>query len=218
MPPDRVRIGYNRNFAPFAFESGGGPAGLAIAVTRAAVAAAGLDADFVPLTLPAMFDSLLAGEVDLLAGTGAAAGRADHLSFSAPVVATGGAWFPRADVAWPSQAELEAGGGAGLCVVTPATGPLAPHISEAYPQLTLATCSDYADALAQVAAGEADAAALNAHVGRDLVADNVRFAAPGATFIQINLVLAVCHGDPDGFLAHLNPHIPPLDPGGSGGV
>jgi ABC-type amino acid transport substrate-binding protein len=213
VPPDRVRIGYNRSFAPFAFEGGGGPAGLAIDVTRAAVAAAGLDAEFVPLTLPVMFDSLLAGEVDLLAGTGAAAGRADQFSFSAPIVATGGAWFPRADIAWPSQAELETGGGAGLRVVTPATGPLAPHIAEAYPQLTLATCGDYADALAQVAAGDADAAALNAHVGRDLIAGDVRFAPPGATFIQINLVVAARHGDPDGWLARLNPHIPPLDPG-----
>ncbi len=211
MPPDRpLKIGYNRDFAPFTFEQDGGAQGLALDATRATLAAANLRGDFVPLGLPDMFDRLLDGSMDMLAGTGAVAARTDKFAFSQPLVATGGAWFPRAHMDWPSDAALETGAGAGLRVVTPAAGPLAAHIRQAFPQLDLATCDDYGAALARVTSGDADAAALNYHVGRTMIAGDSRVTAPAGTFVQINLALAVLAGDPGGLLALINPHLPPV--------
>jgi ABC-type amino acid transport substrate-binding protein len=211
VPPDTpVQIGYNRAFAPFASDMAGEANGLAIDVTRAALKAAGLEADFVALDLPRMFDQLLDGAVHMLTGTGAAASRADQIAFSRPVVATGGAWFPRADVDWPSDDGLKASAGEGLRVVTPAAGPLAGHIRQAFPQLTLLTCDDYAGALAQVAGGDADAAALNYHVAGRMIAGDGRFTAPVGVFIEIDLAMGVRAGDPDGLLARIDPHIPPV--------
>ena len=214
MLPDRpLRIGYNGDFAPFAFEDAGQARGLAIDTTRSALGGAGLDADFTPFGLSKMFDALLDGAIDMLAGTGAAAARAEQFAFSRPLVATGGAWFPRAAVAWPSDADLNAGVGQGLRVVTPAAGPLAAHIGQTFPQLDLATCDDYAAALDQVTTGAADAAALNFHVGCAMVEGDARVTTPAGAFIQVNLALAVLAGDPAGLLALLNPHIPPVAAG-----
>lgn len=210
MPPERpLRVGYNRAFRPFAVEENGLPAGLAVDRARAALAAAGLDAGFVPLDLPEMFDRLLGGDVDLLAGTGVSQARAERYAFSRPLVATGGAWFPGADVYWPTDNALRTGAGGGRRVVTPAAGPLAGHIAEHFPQLDLATCSDYEAALGQVTGGKADAAALNFHVGLGLVAGDGRFTPPTEVFLQIDLALAAPAGDPRGLLARLDPHIPP---------
>lgn len=214
-PEPPFRVGYNRAFQPFAFEEDGEAAGIAIERTRAALAAAGLAATFAPLDLPEMFERLLAGEVQLLAGTGASAVRAGQFAFSRPLVATGGAWFVREDVAWPAGDALHDGAGAGLRAVTPAAGPLAAFITGHFPQLSLTACRDYQAALAQVAAGEADAAALNFHVGCGLITGDDRFIKPAGVFVKVDLALAARAGDPLGLIDRLDPHLPPPDGSGA---
>jgi polar amino acid transport system substrate-binding protein len=209
QPEPVLRAGYNRAFRPFAVEKNGAAAGLAIDRTRATLAGAGLAATFLPLDLPEMIDRLLAGDIDLLAGVGVSPARAGQLAFSRPLVATGGAWFPRADAGWPADGALRAGAGGRLRVVTPAAGPLAAHIAARFPQLSLTTCSDYQAALSLVAGGEADAAALNFHVGRELIAGDSRFAPPDDVFLGVDLAIAVPAGDPQGLLDRLDPHVPP---------
>src|SRR5262245_52150843 len=58
----------------------------------------------------------------------------------------------------------------GKTVVTPRTGPLAAFIEKTAPMLNLVVTKDYEDSLARLVRGEADAAALNIHVGAHMAA------------------------------------------------
>lgn len=135
------------------------PAGLVIDALAPGVDAlrrAGADVGWVPLTLADQVPALTEGRVDLLAGLGVTADRRKRLVFGKPLVRTGGALF--------------AGRGTSLVqrIVTPTSGPLREPVGAAFPDCTLLDAADYPDALSQVLAGRADAAALNLHVGTAL--------------------------------------------------
>jgi ABC-type amino acid transport substrate-binding protein len=58
----------------------------------------------------------------------------------------------------------------GKIVVTPRTGPLAAFIEKTAPTVKLVVTKDYEDSLARLVRGDADAAALNNHVGAHMAA------------------------------------------------
>ena len=102
-----ITLAYMRDFPPFTQQTSDGPTGLAINRVRAALAAAGIEATFKPVDLPEAIPALTAGVVDAIAATGAAPERADVLSYSDPLLTTGGAWFLRAGTQWPADGDLE---------------------------------------------------------------------------------------------------------------
>lgn len=151
----RVSIGYQVDFPPFMHE-GHRPAGLVIDALAPGVDAlrrAGAEVGWVPLTLEGQERALIDGRVDLLAGLGVTADRARRLVFGKPLVRTGGALFARRGTDSVRR------------IVTPISGPLREPASTAFPECELLDAEDYPDALRQVVAGHADAAALNLHVG-----------------------------------------------------
>ena len=58
----------------------------------------------------------------------------------------------------------------GKIVVTPRTGPLAAFVEKTAPTVKLVVTKDYEESLTRLVRGEADAAALNYHVGTHLAA------------------------------------------------
>lgn len=210
--PAKLRIGFNPDFAPLCHLDGDVPGGLVIGRAAEALAQAGLTPEWWPLALPMMMGALKAGDVDALAGVGVTAERNAHLAYSKPLVVSGGAWFALAETDWwsgegPGSAPNEDG----WRVVTPAAGPLVRVIRARFPALDLITCRTYDEALAMVAGGKAEAAALNWHVGR-LQTDRDypgRFALPAAPFVEIPLAIAAAAGaEADVTLRRLNEHIP----------
>jgi len=205
-----IRIGFNPDFAPFAVFEKGLPTGITIERTVQVLEGAGIEATFIPEALPHMEKQLLAGVFDALAGVAATPDRADRLSYSKPLMITGGAWFVLAGTEWPADDALAQSAPGRRRVVTPLAGPLAAVIRKRYPNLAIDACTDYGDALAAVVRSKADAAALNWQVGcMQVERDHPgRFALPDTPFIQIPLALAVPIGDPTGLLASVDPHIP----------
>jgi len=209
-----VRIGFNRAFRPFVWEADGKPAGPLADHVRTALAEAGMEAAFLPLTLPEMGTALAEGRVDMLLPAGIEAKRAEQMRFSPPIAMTGGAWFAAANGDWPAEPALRASRGAGKTATSPAAGPLLAQLAGLYPELRLVAATDYGDALAQVIAGEVDAAALNLHVGRAQAAAEHpgRFALPEQPFLEIPLALAVAPDDPLGLLSRLAPVLQRMAP------
>lgn len=211
-PP--VRIGFNRAFRPFVWEAEGEPAGPLAAHVRAALSEAGVEAVFVPLTLPEMGEALAAGRVNMLLPAGVEAKRAERMRFSPPIALTGGAWFTTAAAAWPDEAALRASLGTGRTATSPAAGPLLSQMATLYPRMRLVPATDYADALARVLTGDVEAAALNLQVGRaQAEADHPgRFALPDRPFLEIPLALAVAPDDPGAVLSRLGPVLERMGP------
>jgi len=107
MPSERpFNIGFNPDFAPFAFEDRGAPRGLVVDRAATAFRRSGIPFVFSPLPLPEMMTSLYAGRVDALAGIASIAERRTRLAFSRPVMMTGGAWFSLKGGGWPDDGEL----------------------------------------------------------------------------------------------------------------
>lgn len=123
---------------------------------------------------------------------------------------TGAAWFAARGGPWPSDSDLLKPHEPPWRAVTPATGPLVALIRERFPLVELRTCEDYDSALRYVIDGDADAAALNWHVGRRLCQESHpgQFQDPKSPFHAIPLVVATKAGDPGNILARLNDHIP----------
>jgi len=206
-----LRIGFNPDFAPFAEVKDGEPDGLVIARLRAALHNAGLDATFLPVTLPEMTERLRSGDLDALAGVAISAERSRLFSFSRPLARTGGAWFPLVGADWPGDQALREAAPGTWRVVSPRTGPLVAQIRDRFPNLEVIECEDYAAAFEAVLGGLADAAALNLQVGR-LQAERDHpdcFALPQAPFFEVPLAMAVAKGDPLGLIARLDPHFEP---------
>ena len=178
----RVRIGYQADFPPF-MSGTDRPVGLVIEALAPGVDAlqqAGTTVDWLPLPLADQEEALLDGRVDLLAGLGVTKARASTLVFGSPLVRTGGALFARHDSDRVRR------------IVTPAAGPLRDPTISAFPDCEVVDAVDYPDALAQVVAGCADAAALNLHVGRVLAEREHTgvFALPQELFVVVELAPA----------------------------
>ena len=171
-----LRLGFDPEFAPLTWSDAETPAGRAIEVVRAACARAGISLDYIAVGLGAP-DSVAELRLDGFACMAVTPGRTD-LTFSVAYMTTAAALFFAL-----RRAGQEAGRATGaVTVVTPRAGPLFDLLSERAAArrptdddgpVTVARVvpgTDYQDCLRRVLRGEVDAAALNAEVGRALVA------------------------------------------------
>lgn len=155
-----LKIGHDSDFAALTFLAGGESLGLMVEIVREVLGDAGYEARFIPLPFPCFEAALAAGEIDALAMQAIVPERHASRDFSAPFAVSGGAWFPPAGSAWDPERPP-----GGARVVTPRSGPLTAEIARDFPALSVLACASYGEALAQVLAGNADAAALNLQVG-----------------------------------------------------
>lgn len=183
------RIGFDNPFAPFGSVIDGEPKGMLIELVTAVLKNAGQSFVFVPLLLEQSEKALAESRVDALAWKGVSAEREKTMSFSAPLVMTGGAAFTRSGLA-PSTNLRDF---AGLTVVTPRSGPLYAQIAREYPELKLRDGVSYEASFEAVLAGQADVAALNFQVGLQMANKRYpgRFGLPAAPYVPVPLAFAV---------------------------
>jgi ABC-type amino acid transport substrate-binding protein len=186
-----LRLGFDPEFTPLTWSDAGRPAGRAIEIVCAAGARAGITLELVAVGLGAP-DSVGELRLDGFACMAVTPGRTEF-TFSFAYMTTAAALFfalRRAGQEESAEVEETAGGETGITVVTPRAGPLYGLLSEgmdagrpplgARPVMVarVVPATGYQDCLRRVLQGEADAAALNAEVGRTLVAR----LFPGAFF------------------------------------
>lgn len=156
-PQHPIRIGYISNFSPFCSTESDGPEGLIVDRLGSYMAFFGLDVVWIPTSLDEQVDWLLTGRLDLIAALGITAERREVVAFTHPLIETGGAlFFPRDATESPRR------------IVTPRSGPLAESAQRSFPDSELRLVDDYKAALDAVSGGDADAAALNLHVGAEM--------------------------------------------------
>jgi polar amino acid transport system substrate-binding protein len=161
-----VRIAHQLDFAPIADVKDGQSVGLGVEIVRAAAARTGLDVQFVPVPFEQVQRMLDDGRAVAIFPLAMTPERQQLFDFSAPLYEGGGGLFVRA----PSATPKDLAALSGRIVVTPRTGPLAALIARTAPAVKLVVTTDYEDSLARLVRGEADAAALNYHVGATLAA------------------------------------------------
>ena len=187
-----VRIGFDNPFAPFGSVIDGEPRGMLIELVAAVLKNAGQSFVYVPLLLEESEKALSEGRVDALAWKGVSPEREKAMSFSAPLVMTGGAAFTRPGLA-PSANLKDF---AGLTVVTPRSGPLYAQIARDYPEVKLRDGVSYEASFEAVLAGQADVAALNFQVGLQMANKRYhgRIGLPAAPYVPVPLAFAVKKG------------------------
>ena len=100
----------------------------------------------------------------------------------------------------------------GHFVATPRRGPLAPLITANYPSVQLLLTASYEEALRMVARGEAQAAALNLHVGRQWVLDlHLPIALPRRPIMDVDMAIATRFELADSLLPAINKAILPFE-------
>jgi len=162
----------------------------------------GLKAIFVPSTLSQVVSLLHTGEADAIACHGINPDRQKIFEFSEPMVVTGAGFFvesPRPTLSELAECE-------GKTIVTPRTGPLTEYLQRSLPKTKFLLVQDYPESLRAVLNGEADAAALNIHVGSHLAGRLFpgRFTFPNKIFLEVPLGVAVLKGSPSFFLNPIN--------------
>lgn len=171
-----LRLGFDPEFAPLTWAEAGRPVGRAIEVVRTASERAGITPEFVAVDLGAPAD-VAESRLDGFACMAVTPGRTDF-TFSVPYLTTAAAFFFAQRKVGQEAAQVADG----IAVATPRAGPLFDLLSEvaAAGRPTLSDKSvtvtrvvpgtNYEDCLRRVLRGEVDAAALNAEVGRAMVA------------------------------------------------
>jgi ABC-type amino acid transport substrate-binding protein len=189
-----LRIGFDDPFAPFAWLDGGRPAGTLLERVAGLAVAGGCTAEFVALPIERSDEALRRGEVDLLAFKAVIPERREAFVFSRPLLSTGAALFAPAAAMLPGGGDVARCGG--LRIATPAKGPLVAALGRACPDATVLPTDDYASALRAVLTGDADAAALNVHVGAHMARERFpgRFGEAGPTFARLELAMAGLRG------------------------
>ena len=160
MAATTIRIAHDADFAPLAFHDGRESRGLVVELLTDVLARIGRAPEFVIIPLAGHEAALRSSAVDALAFKALVPEFAEIYDQSAPVVVTGAAWFGPAGNDWAGSDPP-----AGACVVTPGRGPLVGLLRRDHSALSLSLVDIYAEALAAVACGAADVAALNFHVG-----------------------------------------------------
>jgi polar amino acid transport system substrate-binding protein len=190
--PSTLRIGHDAAFEPFAMVESGRATGLILDIVAEAMKRMKRDFAFAVLTLDEADSALADGKVDVLAFKGDTAERRARMDFSAPIVVSGGALFPRAGT--PASKRLEDFGG--KTVVTPRRGPLFAQIAQTAPDVKLAESTSYAGSFEMVIAGKADAAALNLQAGLRMARKSYpgKIALPSEPYIAVPLAFAVAKG------------------------
>ncbi|MDP7067623.1 MAG: transporter substrate-binding domain-containing protein [Acidimicrobiales bacterium] len=177
----RVRVGYQEDFSPFAALGASGPEGLAVNILSSAFEQLGVETVWMPLSLEQQIPALLQNSVDVLACLGVTEERKSQLVFGEPIILTGGALF-----------RLVEGPDTDDSIVTPAGGPLVVTARESFPNSSVIAVDGYPEALRLVSQGNADAAALNVHVGHQIAERDFpqEFAHPDPVFKEIFLAPA----------------------------
>jgi polar amino acid transport system substrate-binding protein len=198
---ETVRISHVETFPPFAEVKNGRSEGLAVDIVRAAAARAGIEVEFVPVPLEQLRQTLKDGRADA-SYLGITPENRPLFDFSAEVLTTAGAFYVRAPKPTPESPTALSG----KIVVTPRAGPLAEYIQKNAPAVTLVLTTDYEESLARVIGGDAEAAALNYHVGTVLAARLYpgQFTLPHTMFREAQQAVAVPKGERAEFLSRLN--------------
>jgi polar amino acid transport system substrate-binding protein len=163
-PTGTVRIAHQVDFMPIADVKDGQSVGLGVEIIRSAAVRAGIDVEFVPVPFEQVQKTLEDGRAVAIFPLANIPERQRMFDFSAPLYNGGGALFVRAPGATPEGLSALSG----MTVVTPRTGPLAAFIERTAPTVKLVVTADYEESLARLVRGDADAAALNYHVGTAL--------------------------------------------------
>ncbi len=197
-----VRIAHSLSFPPYAELKDGKSEGLAVDILRAAAAAGKVDLVLVALPFDQLQPALADGRADAVFPTADTSERRQTSDFSAPLLATGGALYVRA----PNLAPESLAGLEGKTVVTPRTGPLVAVIEKTAPAVKLVVTTNYEESLQLLVNGEADAAALNVHVGSRL-ANRLhpgKIVVARKMFFEVPLAVMVRKGQQAAFLQDLN--------------
>ncbi len=197
-----IRLVYHSPFPPFAFTREGKAEGMIIDILSQVFSRAGLEGIFVPSTLSQVVAVLHSREADAIACHGINSDRQKIFDFSDPLVMTGAGFF----VESPKPALSELVECEGKRIATPRTGPLTEYLQRSLPKTKLLLVQDYPESLRMVLGGEADAAALNIHVGGHLAVRLFpgRFTLPNKIFLEVPLGVAVLKGSPSFFLNPIN--------------
>ena len=199
-----MKVGYDLGFSPFSYLKDGKASGLVIERIIAIFEKARISLELIPAELTELGEGLTNGRFDMLAVMAKTKERVKTLSFTKPIIVSGGAWFndiissPLMDGELPKSA------------ITPKVGPLVSQINNLFPEIDLITSENYDTSLKAVLDGKADAAALNWHVGRMLIDEKYQgfFHIPAAPFNTMPLYMAGRKDDPNGMIDRLNMHIP----------
>ncbi len=196
-----IRLGYDNPFPPLAFSEGGEARGAVIDILSETFARVHIQASFIPTPMEHIRRVLEAGEVDGIAFYAITPERQVLFDFSDPLLMTGAALFVKSP---DPLADLR--GCENRRVATPGTGPLSAYIQREVPGVRLLLVQDYREALETVLAGNADAAALNMHVGRDLIHRlfRGRFTLPDKVFLEMPLAVATMKGSDSSLLDKIN--------------
>jgi polar amino acid transport system substrate-binding protein len=193
---------YPDPFTPFTYTGDHGPAGIVIDRLSAAFSKINLIPHFIPADHDNIISRLKKGHGNVIACLASNQERRKTLLFSNEIVQTGGAIFcPLDDDPASDPASF-----AGKIIATPESGPLAAHIHEKWPEVSILPVMDYPEALESVIAGKACAAALNIHAGIDITQKDFhnRFHQPEKTFISLSLAVCGLLGSSEPFIEKIN--------------
>ena len=196
-----IRLAYDNPFPPLAFSEGGKARGAVIDILSEAFARIHIQASFIPTPMEHIRRLLEAGEVDGIAFYAITPERKVLFDFSDPLLMTGAGLFVKFPEPPADLRERE-----NRRVATPGTGPLSAYIQREVPGARLLLVKDYSEALETVLAGNADAAALNVHVGTDLIHRlfRGRFTLPDKVFLEMPLAVATMKGSDSSLLETIN--------------
>jgi ABC-type amino acid transport substrate-binding protein len=161
-----VRIAHAQDFPPLAEFRDGKSEGLAVDILRAAATRAGVEVQFVAVPFEQVHLTLADGRAEAVFPLAITPERRQLFDFTEGMLVTGITLYVRAGNVPPDNLAALSG----KIVVTPRTGPVAAFIEKAAPTAHLVVTKDYEDTLTRLVRGEADAAALNNHVGAYMVA------------------------------------------------
>lgn len=199
---DLMRIAHAQDFAPLAEVKEGKSEGLAVDILRAAAERAGLEVKFVAVPFEQTQITLADGRADAAFPLGVTPERRQLFDFTEGLLVTGATLYVRAPNVPPESLTALAG----KIVVTPRTGPLAAFIEKTAPAVKLVVTKDYEESLTRIVRGEADAAALNNHVGVHMAAQLYpgQLAHSPKLLQELPLAVAVPKGKSANFVAMLN--------------
>lgn len=197
-----VRIAHAQDFPPLAEVRDGKSEGLAIDILRAAAARAGVEVQFVAVPFEQVHLTLADGRAEALYPLAITPERRQLFDFTEGLLVTGGTLYVRAGNVPPENLAALSG----KTVVTPRTGPLAAFVGKTAPTVNLVVTKDYEDSLSRLVRGEADAAALNNHVGAHMAARLYpgQVAHSPKLLQELSLAVAVTKGRGAELVARLN--------------
>jgi ABC-type amino acid transport substrate-binding protein len=197
-----IRIAHAQDFPPLAEVRDGKSEGLAIDILRAAAARAGVEVQFVAVPFEQVHLTLADGRAEAVFPLAITPERRQLFDFTEGLLVTGGTLYVRAGNVPPENLAAMSG----KTVVTPRTGPLAAFVERTAPTVNLVVTKDYEDSLTRLVRGEADAAALNNHVGAHMVARLYpgQVAHSPQLLQEFSLAVAVTKGRGAELVARLN--------------